>query len=126
MARRIFRPTRAQTYWHALVGIFAVGFALYVRYRVIEVSAVGLACDAGLQTWTCDLRRAASVLFNNLVFGYVALIAAVLNLLHPSIVLMTLGLLAGGAGVVLYNVGLSTLALALLILSLARPAPEPD
>jgi hypothetical protein len=42
------------------------------------------------------------------------------------VALLTLGLLAGGAGLVLYNGGLSALALALLILSLARPAPEPD
>jgi len=65
-------------------------------------------------------------LFNASAFGYVALATAVLNLVRPSIVLLTLSLLAGGAGVVLYNAGLSALALALLLLSLARPAPEPE
>ena len=126
MPRRRFRPSIGQICWLAAVGGVAIGAALYLRYRVIEVSAVGLACDGGLRSWTCEFRRVATMMFNNSVFGYVALIGAVLNLLHPSVVLFTVGLLAGGAGVVLYNGALSGLALALLILSLARPAPEPE
>jgi hypothetical protein len=35
-----------------------------------------------------------------------------------------LALLAGGAGIVLYNTALSALAVGLLILSLARPVAE--
>jgi hypothetical protein len=126
MPRRRFRPSSGQICWLAAVGAGAIGTALYLRYRVIEVSAVGLACDGGLRSWTCDFRRVATMMFSNSVFGYVALIGAALNLLHPSVVLFTAGLLAGGAGVVLYNGTLSGLALALLILSLARPAPEPE
>ena len=126
MPRRRFRPSRGQTGLLVVVGVAAIGAALYLRYRVIEVSAVGLACDAGLRSWMCEARRISTMMFNNSVFGYVALIAAVLNLLHPSVVLFTLGLLAGGVGVVLYNGTLAALALALLILSLARPAPEPE
>jgi len=126
MARKVYRPTTGQACWLVAIGIFAIVAALYVRYGVIEVSAVGLACDAGLQSWQCAARKYATVMFNNSVFGYVALIAGVLNLVRPSVVLLTLGLVAGGAGVVLYNGALSALALALLILSLARPAPEPD
>ncbi len=126
MPRRRFRPSTGQICWLAAVGVAAIGTALYLRYRVIEVSSVGLACDGGLRSWTCDFRRVATMMFNNSVFGYVALIGAALNLLHPSVVLFTVGLLAGGAGVVLYNGALAGLALALLILSLARPAPEPE
>ncbi len=126
MARKLYRPSNAQICWLMAVAALAVGGALYVRYRIIEASAVGLACDAGWQSWRCGVRRAATAMFNNSAFGIVALIAAVLNLMRPSVVLLTLGLLAGGAGLVLYNGGLAALALALLILSLARPAPEPD
>jgi hypothetical protein len=126
MPRRRYRPSIAQIYWLAALGVVAFGSALFLRYRVIEESAVGLACDAGLRTWMCEIRRIATLMFNNSVFSYVALAAAALNLMHPSVVLISLGLLAGGAGVVLYNAGLSGLALALLILSLARPAPEPE
>jgi hypothetical protein len=126
MPRRRFCPSTGQICWLAAVGGAAIGVALYLRYRVIEVSAVGLACDGGLKSWTCEFRRIATMMFNNSVFSYVALIAAALNLLHPSVVLFTVGLLAGGAGVVLYNGSLSGLSIALLILSLARPAPEPE
>jgi hypothetical protein len=58
------------------------------------------------------------------VFGIVALGAALLNLLRPSVVFWGIALLGGGAGIVLYNVALSALAIALLILSLARPVSE--
>jgi hypothetical protein len=126
MPRRRYRPSVAQFCWLAAIGLGAIGSALFVRYRVIEESAVGLACDAGLRTWTCELRRTATLMFNNSVFSYVALVVAALNLMHPSVVLISLGLLAAGAGLVLYNAGLCGLALALLILSLARPEPEPD
>ena len=126
MRRGLFRPSTAQICWPAAVGIGAVCVALYVRYRIIEESSVGLACEAGLRTWQCEVRRGAMLLFNNSVFGYVALVAAALNLMRPSIVLFLLSLLAGGTGVVLYNTALSALALALLILSLARPEPEPE
>jgi hypothetical protein len=40
------------------------------------------------------------------------------------VVFWALALLTGGAGIVLYNTALSATAVALLILSLARPVPE--
>jgi len=50
----------------------------------------------------------------------------VLNMLRPSLVLAALVLAAAGFGVVLHNADLSALAAALLILSLARPAPAAE
>jgi len=66
------------------------------------------------------------VLSNYQVFGIVAMVAAVLNMLRPSLVLAALVLAAAGFGVVLHNADLSALAAALLILSLARPAPAAE
>jgi hypothetical protein len=57
------------------------------------------------------------------VFGGVALAAAALHFIRPSIVTLTVGLAAAGAGIVLYNIGMSGLAFGLLILGFARPAP---
>jgi hypothetical protein len=54
----------------------------------------------------------------------VAFAAALLNLVRPSLVLVTVALAGAGFGLVLHNADLSGLAVALLILSLARPAPE--
>jgi len=99
---------------------------MYLRYMAIENLNVELACTAGLRTWLCDTFRLAIVLFNYNVFGAVALIAALLNLIRPSIVLVAVTLAAGGFGIVLHNAGLSALAAGLLIMSLARPAPAAE
>ena len=53
----------------------------------------------------------------------VALIIATLHVMRPSIVLLTGGLIAAGLGIVLYNIALSGIAIGLLILGFARPAP---
>ena len=126
MRRPLFLPTARQTNWLLIVAFLSVGEALYIRYMAIENLNVELACQAGLQTWLCSTFRLSIVLFNHDVFGGVALVAALLNLIRPSIVLMSLALAAAGFGIVLHNADLSALATGLLILSLARPAPAAE
>ena len=118
-----FRLTPYQVQWLLVVGFVTLGYALYLRYLAIEYSPLALACDAGLQTVVCKARSLATVLFKNSVFGIVALVIAVLHIIRPSIVLLTGGLIAAGLGIVLYNVALSGIAIGLLILGFARPAP---
>ena len=124
MKKAPFRLTPYQVQWLLIVGFATVGYAIYVRYLAIEFSQTALACDAGLQTMLCKTRSLATYLFRNSVFGVVALVIAILHLIRPSIVLLTGGLIAAGFGVVLYNIGLSGLAIGLLILGFARPAPS--
>jgi len=126
MRRPLFLPTARQTNWLLVIAFLAVGQAHYLRYMVIENGTVSLACQAGLKTWLCSTFRLTIPLFNYDVFGAVALAAAVLNLLRPSLVLTALALAAAGFGVVLHNADLSALAAGVLILSLARPAPAPE
>ncbi len=121
MRRPLFLPTARQTNYLLAIGFLSVGYALYLRYLAIEQSTVGLACEAGLDSWLCLARKTAIGLFMHSVFGTVAIGAAALNLVRPSIVLFAIALAAAGFGIVLYNVALSALAVALLILSLARP-----
>ncbi len=123
MKKKPFRLTPYQVQWLLVVGFLTVGYALYLRYLAIEFSTVALACDGGLQTMICQARLLATYLFKNSVFGSVALVIATLHLMRPSIVLLTGGLIAAGFGIVLYNIGLSGLAIGLLILGFARPAP---
>ena len=123
MKKTPFRLTAYQVQWLLIVGFVTVGYAIYVRYLAIEFSQTSLACDAGLQTMLCKTRSLATYLFRNSVFGVVALVIAILHVIRPSIVLLTGGLIAAGLGVVLYNIGLSGLAIGLLILGFARPAP---
>jgi len=121
-----FLPTARQTNWLLIVGFLAIGEALYVRYLAIEHAPVSLACQGGQNTWLCTTFHLVIAAYNNSVFGWVAVIAAALNLVRPSIVLMTVAIAAGGMGLVLHNAGLAGLAAGLLILSLARPAPAAD
>ncbi|HUI13884.1 MAG TPA: hypothetical protein VL048_10505 [Xanthobacteraceae bacterium] len=126
MRRPLFLPTARQTNWLLIVGFLSIGEALYIRYMAIENTNVELACQAGLNTWLCSTFRVSIVLFNHDVFGGVAVAAALLNLVRPSIVLMSLALAAAGFGIVLHNADLSALAAGLLVLSLARPAPAAE
>jgi hypothetical protein len=126
MPPRLFQPTARQLNILLIVGFLAVGEALYLRYLAIEHPPVSLACQAGLDTWLCASFRRAIALYNYGVFGWVALAAALLNLVRPSIVLLALTVAAAGFGLVLHNADLSGLAVALLILSLARPAPAAE
>ena len=126
MPPRLFLPSARQVNWLLAIGFLDVGQALYLRYLAIEYAPVALACQAGLDTWLCATFRLTIALFNHSAFGFLAVIAAALNLLRPSVVLVAVGLAASGFGLVLHNANLAGLAVALLILSLARPAPAPE
>lgn len=125
MPRVLFLPTARQTNWLLIIGFLSVGEALYIRYMAIENTNVALACQGGLDTWLCGSFRWSIAAYNHQIFGALALAAALLNFLRPSIVLMAVVLVAASFGVVLHNADLSALAAGLLIFSLARPAPAP-
>jgi hypothetical protein len=121
---RLFAPSAAALNWVISIGFVSLGYAMYMRYLVIEQPSVGLACDAGLKTWVCLSRKIVTALFENYVFGWVSLGAAVLALIRPSVPLFTIGLAATAFGLVLHNAGLSGFAAALLIMCFARPVIE--
>jgi len=123
LRRPLFLPTARQANWILLVAFLSMGEALYLRYVAIENSTVSLACQAGLDTWLCATFRLTIFLFSHEVFGAIALVAALLNLMRPSLVLVMVSLAAAAFGVVLHNADLSAVAAGVLVLSLARPAP---
>ena len=126
MEPALFLPTARQLNWLLLIALLSLGEALYLRYLAIEYAPVSLACQAGLDTWLCATFRLVIVLFNHSVFGWVALAVAALNLLRPSILLVGVALAAIPFGLVLHNADLAGLAAALLLLTLARPAPAAE
>jgi hypothetical protein len=126
MQSQLFLPTARQTNWLLLLALLSLGEALYLRYLAIEYAQVSLACQAGHDTWLCATFRLVIVLFNYYAFGWIALGAALLNLLRPSILLVALALAATAFGLVLHNANLAGVAAALLMLSLARPAPAAE
>lgn len=123
---KLFLPSARATNVLMIVGFSALGYALYLRYMALEQSTVGLACGAGLNTWLCLSRGVFTTLFQYSVFGTAALIVAAVNLLRPSLLLFGTALALACLGVVLYNIVLSSLAIGLLILSLARREPEQE
>lgn len=126
MQSRLYRPTAQQVCWLLIVGFLALGQALYVRYMAIEHAPVSLACQGGLNTWLCATFRIAIAFYNQSVFGWIAVAAAALHLVRPSIVLASVAVAAAAVGLVLHNANLSGLAVAMLLLSLARPAPAAE
>jgi hypothetical protein len=126
MSYPLFRPSRRAAITIAALGAVSLGLAAYLRYQLVEPAAVGLVCDAGAMTPVCIMRRVFIGVFVWNGFGAAALVAAVLALLRPSNILIGAAVIAGFLGVVLYNTQLSALALALLPLVLARPAPAKE
>jgi hypothetical protein len=121
MHSRSFLPApRAANVLIALLAA-ALGYALYVRYLLIENSTVGLACEAGLTTAACMVRKVAILLFRYQAFGAVAVIAALYQLWRPHVYAFAVGAVAAAFGLVLYNNGLAAFAAALLVVSFARP-----
>ena len=91
-----FLPTPRQTNWLITVGFLSVGYALYLRYMIMENVQAGLGCDTGHQTWLCLSRKVGLALDERGVFGWVALGAALPTLLRPNVVLFTLALVPIG------------------------------
>jgi hypothetical protein len=103
--------------------VASIAIALHLRYGVIQNTPIGLACEAGERSLTCTLRLATIMLFVNSAFGLTAFAAALVQLWRPATIVFSTGLIAAGFGLVLYNTRLSALAVALLVLSLARLRP---
>lgn len=122
MDHTLYHPTLRQAVGLAAIAAIALSYGLVMRYAVIQNSVIGIGCETA-PTWLCTGRHATIVLFQQQLFGGVALAAALLHLCRPRMILIAVALIAGGAGIVLYNTPLSSFAIGFLILSLARPAP---
>ena len=97
----------------------ALALALFLRYSIIQNTPIGL-CEASEESFTCTIRLAVILFFVRGMFGWIALAAAAVQLWRPNITAFGLSLISAAFGIVLYNTRLSALALALLVLSLAR------
>ena len=123
-ARALIVPSMRAWILFAALGLVALGAALFLRYSIIQNTQIGLACEAGEESLTCKVRLTVILMFVQDTFGWIAMIAAGVQLWRPNRVAFAVGLVAALLGLVLYNTRASALAVALLVLSLARPAPE--
>jgi Gpi18-like mannosyltransferase len=120
----LYRPSLRATLILAPTVAAALGVALFLRYGIIQNTPIGLACEAGEDSFTCTVRFAAILLFTWDVFGWVAAAAALVQLWRPNTIAFCVGSVFAALGLVLYNTRLSALAVALLVISLARAAPK--
>ena len=119
---KLFLPSRRAAAVLAIIGVAAASAALFLRYGIIQNSVIGVACEAGEESVTCKVRLAVILMFVKGIFGWVALAAACVQLCRPNVVAFGTGMVFAVFGLVLYNTRISDLAVALLVLSLARPA----
>ena len=122
-APKLFLPSRRAGALLAELGVVALSAALYLRYAIIQNSTIGVACEAGEVSFLCQLRLGVISMFAQDCFGWVGMVAACIQLWRPNIVVFGTGLIFALMGLVLYNTRASALAIALLVLSLARPSP---
>jgi hypothetical protein len=115
--------SRRQALWVAFVACVFFGAALCLRYLLIENPKTTETCQGGAAGLRCEFARTLISLFQYSVFGWVATIAAALNLVRPSLWIFSIAAAATSFGLVLYNAGLAAFAVALLLLSLARVSP---
>jgi hypothetical protein len=120
----LFLPSKRRAAMLVALGLGALGLALLFRFGLTQNTPLGLACEAGDESLICDVRIATIVPFMWNVFGLTALVAALIQLWRPNVIAFGTGLAFALLGLVLYNTRLSALAMALLVLSLARAAPE--
>ncbi len=118
----LFLPSKRAVALFAALGLAALGAALFLRYSIIQNTPIGLACEAGEESLTCKVRLAVILMFIQDTFGWMAVIAAGVQLWRPNRVAFAVGLVFALLGLVLYNTRASALAVTLLVLSLARPA----
>lgn len=118
-----FRPGPKSLNWLIPLAMGATGWAIYMRYLMVEPALVGLACEAGLESAGCYTRAAVIALYQWNVFGTIALAAALAQLVRPSLASLAVGLAFSAFALVFHNEIAGGLAAMLLILSLARPGP---
>ncbi len=109
-----------QLLWIAFIACASLGAALGLRYLLVENPKTQEVCQLGAAGMGCTAVRFLIALFQYSVFGWIALIAAALNLLRPSLLVFGIGVAATSFGLVMYNAGLAAFGLALLLLTPAR------
>jgi hypothetical protein len=121
-----FTPSARQSNWLIAIGFLAFGYAIYLRYMIMENVQAGLTCDGGHKSWLCFSRMVFNALDVSGTLGWIALGAAVIAFIRPGVVLLSIALVTAALALVLHNGGLGGLAGGLILLSFARPVPAPE
>jgi hypothetical protein len=103
-----------------VLALAALGAGLYIRYGLIESTPTGLMCQSAARAWYC-LPRDAVIQFNLYNgWSWAAMIGGLLAILFGSRSAVVLGIVAGAAGLALYNAGPAGFGLLLALMRLLR------
>lgn len=113
----VYRVLKVMLFATALAAVMQA-----IRLLLVEPDEMAQACAASTQMWQCQLRVLAINGFARHLYGPVSMVAAILAWLGGIRLFAVLAMMAGMAGVVLYNFELSALGLMLGALLLVRDA----
>lgn len=104
-----------------IIGALAVlGLAAAFRYAVVEPREMGFACSETPQPWWCGPREIIIQAHLKNVWGIVAVIAGAAALMLRQNWATPIAIIAGLAGIVLYDTSLASLGFLLGLLRLLR------
>ncbi|WP_374656357.1 hypothetical protein [Dongia sp.] len=103
-----------------LLLLLSLGFGVYVRYGLIQSTPIGLMCQASEPAWFCGPRHLLWQIGNMNGWGWGAMIGGMLAILFGWRAAIVLAIVAGGAGLALYNAGPAAFGLLLALMRLVR------
>jgi hypothetical protein len=103
-----------------ITGLLVIALAAIFRYLVVEPRAMGFACSETPQPWWCAPREIVIQAHLKNVWGWVAAISGLVALLLRQRWAAPIAIIAGLAGIVLYDTSLASLGFLLGLLRLLR------
>ncbi|HVJ33291.1 MAG TPA: hypothetical protein VND94_09255 [Terriglobia bacterium] len=103
-----------------IAALVVLGLAAIFRYAVVEPREMGFACSETPQPWWCGPREIIIQAHLKNVWGIVAVIAGATALLLRQNWAIPIAIIAGLAGIVLYDTSLASLGFLLGLLRLLR------
>lgn len=119
----LFMPSARQASVLVLLGCATLGCGLYLRLSVLGDLELAAACEAGQPHAVCVLRRIGLEFQELQLFAGAAIATAAYHFFRPSLSVFAAALVASLLGLAMGNASVSAFAVALLVMSFARPAP---
>ena len=105
--------------WLLLLGA-SIGFGAYGRYGLIQSTPIGLMCQSAEPAWYCAPRHLLWRIGDIGGWSWAAMLGGFLALFFGWRVAIAVAIVAGGAGLSLYNSGPAAFGLLLALMRLVR------
>lgn len=105
--------------WVGLI-MLSLAIAMFLRYGIIQPSFIGLQCSDKARPLWCYPREAIILVQVWNGWSFLAFLMLGLFILHQRILWLSLAFMCACFGVILYNTGISSLALLLALYFLGR------